>query len=132
MHEDIPTNRWKEEKQFQEGSEHNRQKRIDNNMEKEIEGLKEGFKATIYIDSLRVSRKNVANWKTTIRYGLKHLLPFTTDYKNEKMLRRNKIPEWMTKSKTTLIQNDPPPQKKNNSQRLQTPIEDEENSNNTN
>ena len=42
---------------------HNKKAELINKMEKELQELKEGSKATEYIDSLRAKLKKVPNWK---------------------------------------------------------------------
>ena len=83
-------------------------------MEKEVQKVEESPKVNIHIDSLRATLKKMPNWKTSGLNGIHGFWfkKFTSIYdrlttKINRCLQETNIPKWMTKGKTTLIQEDP-------------------------
>ena len=79
------------------------------NITRELDGVKEG-----HVDLLRTTLKRISNWKAQGHDGI-HGFWFKkfTSIHDRLVLEMNRclqdaqVPEWMTKGKTTLIQNDP-------------------------
>ena len=93
---------------------HNEKAEWINNMIRELEGLKEGPKAEIHTDLLKITLKEISNWKTPGHDGV-HGFWFKKfasihdrlELEMNKCLQRADVPEWVTKEGTTLIQKDP-------------------------
>ena len=91
--------------------EHKKNAECSSKMAKKLEGLKEGPKAEISIDLLRMTRKKIWNWKTPGNDGIHgfwfrklttvHDRPALEIYR---CLQEAHVPEWITKGRTTLIQ----------------------------
>ena len=85
-----------------------------NNITRELEGPEEGCKAKIYIDLLKTTLKRKPNWKTPGHDGIHGFWfkKFTSIHgrlalEMNRCLQGAKVPNWITKGKTTLIQKDP-------------------------
>ena len=83
-------------------------------MVKELQGLEKGPKVKIHVDSPRATLKQIPNWETPGYDGIYRFWfkKFSSIHdrlaiKMNRYLEEAVIPEWMTKRKTTLIQNDP-------------------------
>ena len=93
---------------------HNENAEWINNITRELNGLEEGPKAEIHIDSLKTTLKRISNWKTPGHDGIHSFWSkkFTSIHDRlalemNRCLQGAQVPEWMTKGKTTLIQKDP-------------------------
>ena len=86
---------------------------MDKQHDKRVRNLEERAKAEIHIDLLEITKKK-KNWKTPSHDGIHGFwfnkftpvhdrLPF----KMKRCLQEAHVTEWMTKEKTTLIQNEP-------------------------
>ena len=115
--ENIPTTGCKSNRTILEKiwqpKKHNGKAEWKNNMTKVSEGLKEGPKAEIHIDSHKSTLKNI-KLETPDHDGI-HGFLFTkfSSIRDRLALEMNgclegaHVSEWMTKGKTTLIQKDP-------------------------
>ena len=93
---------------------HNENAEWINNIARELDGLKEGFKREIHIDLLKTTLKKyqTGKWQAIMEYMASGSRKFTFIH-GRLALERNRclqgahVPECMTKGKTTLIQKDP-------------------------
>ena len=83
-------------------------------MKKELQRLKEGPKVKIHLDLFRATLKKVPNWKMPGYDGIhgSWFKKYTSLYewlaiKMNRCREETCIPEWMTKTKTFIIQKDP-------------------------
>ena len=88
--------------------EHKKKAEWISNKREELEGLEEGPKAKIHIDSLGTTIKNISNWPWWYTFWFKK---FTSIHKwlaieMNRILEEADVPEWMTKERTILIQKD--------------------------
>ena len=114
-HKNIPTTRCKRNRkildEYISTKKHNEKAEWINDMTRELEHG--GPKAKIHIDLLKTLKKNIklenakSWWNTWFLVQEIHLHSRETSTRNELMLTRSTIPDWMTKAKTILIQKNP-------------------------
>ena len=82
-----------------------------NNVTKELEGLGEGLKTEIHINLFKMTQKK--DWQAQSHDGMHGFwfLKFTSTHEKialeiNRRLQRTRVPEWITKRKATLIQED--------------------------
>ena len=91
---------------------HNENPEWINNIVRELKGLEEGPKTEIHIDLLKTKLKRISNWKTPGHNGMHGFWfkKFTSIHgrlalEMNRYLQGAEVPDWITKGKTTLIQN---------------------------
>ena len=118
MHQHIPTTGWKGNnflRKIWQRREHMRKAKEINNMGKELEGLEEGTKVKIYLDSYGETLKEVPNWKIpghdgVYGYWFEKFISIHDRLAIEmnRCQEETDIPEWLTKGKNIRIHKEPP------------------------
>ena len=93
---------------------HNENAEWINNITRKLEGLEEGPKTEIHIDSLKTTLQRISNWKTPGSDGIHSFwfkkfnsLHGRLALEMNRCLQGTQVPDWMTKGKSKLIQKDP-------------------------